>query len=459
MKIRTSIFLVSTLAAGLLRADEDGAFVRFSNNDRLQGSLVSLTPDTLVWKSPVLEKPASFLLSKVIDLSLPATHKQPEADHVAVVTLRRGDVIRGQLASVTDKVVSLDTWFAGRMNFNRLMVADLKIEGQMNYTYRGPDSLEGWKQSVGKPAWTYSRGAFRSEGAGSIARPDLLPEECSVSFDAAWKSDSFSLKVILFSDEPEEDSTSSGYEVSFQRGSIYLRNCKTQAFLGSTHSQALAEYDKVRIELRASSKTGKVCLYINDRIIEVWTDPDMAKGKFGKALHFVTQNSMPVRISGIGVAPWDGVIEKMPEPRIGGMRQFGIPVPKEEPKPAKEKSEKGRMELANGDTIAGEVTSIEEGRISIKTSLGEVKVPVARFRTITLPEVNSEEAIRKQGDIRAWFPDGSSIVFRLDEVGDGTLTGYSQNFGTATFKMEAFSRIEFNIYEPEFEGKWSTGDW
>ena len=46
-----------------------------------------------------------------------------------------------------------------------------------------------------------------------------------------------------------------------------------------------------------------------------------------------------------------------------------------------------------------------------------------------------------------------------DSVGEGTLTGYSQNFGTATFKIAAFNRIEFNIYDPEMEDKRLAEDW
>ena len=61
------------------------------------------------------------------------------------------------------------------------------------------------------------------------------------------------------------DGPSSGYEIAFQRGSIYLRNCKTQSFLGSTNAQALMENDRARIEIRASLKSGKVCLLVNDR--------------------------------------------------------------------------------------------------------------------------------------------------------------------------------------------------
>ena len=166
-------------------AQEAESIVRFANDDRLAGNIESLTPEVLVWKSPVLDKPAPFILEKVIDISLPGVHHESEADHEAVVSLMGGDTIRGQLASVTDEIVAIDTWFAGRLNFNRLMVSGLKIEGKSSYLYRGPGGMDGWTQSSGDNAWTYGRGAFRSQAAGSIARDGLLPDECAVSFDLA----------------------------------------------------------------------------------------------------------------------------------------------------------------------------------------------------------------------------------------------------------------------------------
>ncbi len=436
------------------------AVVRFANGDRLSGGIASLTPETLVWDSPVLEKPSPFFLGEVVDLTLPGESPEAEGDHEATVTLTRGDVVRGRLLEVNDRIVALDTWFAGRIEFNRLMVANIRVDAPAGMLYRGPAGLDGWVVANGSKAWSYNRLAFVSKGAGSIARADLLPDECVVTFDAEWKADSFGLKLVLFSEDAENGSPSSGYEMSFQRGSVYLRNVRTQGFLGSSHSAALAESDRISIEVRASRKSGRVCLYINKRIVEVWNDPDSARGKFGKALHFISQNNMPLRITRIGVAGWDGQILELPEPRPGMMRQWGVGgmggLPKAAPKnPAKE----GRMELANGDSIEGEVLAIENGAITVKTPLGEVKLPVGRLRTIALPKVETEEAIRRLGDIHAWFPDGGRITFRFDSMGDGTITGSSQNFGTATFKLAAFSRIEFNIYDQDLEDKRGAEAW
>lgn len=447
------------LAAAAL-ADAPKSIARFANNDVLTGSPESITPELLVWKSPLLGQPASFFLRNVLDISLPASRPEPPSDHEATLTLTNGDTVRGQLASVTGGTVSLDTWFAGRMDFNRLMVAGVKIEERAGFVFQGPTGLDGWQQSGASPAWSYSRSAFRSSAAGSIARADVLPEECAVSFDAAWRGDSIRLRVIVFSDEPSTENPSSGYELSFQRGSIHLRNCKTQSFLGSVQSQALMENDKVRIEIRASAKSNRVALSINDRIVEVWNDPDAGKGRFGRGLHFISGSTLPLRISNIGVARWNGVLDRMPEPQPG-LNFGGIPGLRAESKPmASEKPDtEGRMELANGDSLTGEVVSIQDGVISMKTPLGDIKLPVSRLRTVALKPVETERCKRREGDIRAWLPDGSSMVFHLDSSGDGTLTGSSQNFGSATFRLSAFNRIEFNIYSPRFEDARRTEDW
>ncbi|MEI6177430.1 MAG: hypothetical protein WCS43_11110 [Verrucomicrobiota bacterium] len=473
MNVPPSVVLLAIAAAGLAAAqDNSTASVRFSNDDRLTGSMESLTADLLVWKSPLLEKPAPFSVKKVMELNLPGSLPENVADHEALATLTNGDVVRGQLSSVTDEAVSLDTPYAGRMNLNRLNVSSLKIQARSAALYRGPTGMDGWKTTGSKPAWTYAGGAFRSDGQGGIGKEDVLPEECSVSFDTAWKGDSFGFKVVIFSKDVTKDfsrneGAAAGYELTFQRGGFFVRNCKTNGFLGNGQAQEFLENEKVRLEIRASRKTGKLCMLINDRVTEVWNDPDFKKGVFGGCLQFISQSSMPLRISGIVISEWNGVVDQMPDPQAGGgMAGFrgmrfgmgGVPIPGNKP-PAKEKTKAGRMELANGDSIEGEPTAIKDGFVQIKSPFGEIKLPVARLRDINLKKEALETSIRRKGDVRAWFPDGTSLVFRLDGVGDDVLTGSSQNFGTAKFNINTITRIEFNIHDPALEDKRGSNDW
>lgn len=446
--------------AAMATADTQSV-IRFANNDVLFGFPETITPQHVVWNSPLLEKPAAFMLDKVLEVSLSPALPENKADHAATVTLTNGDSIRGQLASVTDTAVSLDTCFAGRMSFNRPMVSGLKIEEHTDFLYRGPSGLDGWHQTAKNPAWTYKNSAFRSSGEGGIAHGDLLPEECSVSFNATWKGDAIRLRVILFSNDPTTENPDSGYDFSFMRGNVTARNCKTEGYLGSAQSQALMQNDRVHVEIRTSMKTNRIALFIDGRIVEVWNDPEVGQAPFGRGIHFISGGPQPMRISDIRVTRWDGVVEQMPEPRPGFRPRLGFAdfEEDEKPEPESKSAPEARMELANGDSLAGEVSSIENGTITVRSLLGDIRLPVARLRTVLLKPVEMESAKRYNGDIRAWFPDGGSIVFRLESSGNGTLTGSSQNFGTATFKTAAFSRIEFNIYSPDYEDIRQTGDW
>lgn len=461
MTTASPILLSAMAFASMASTSMADSVARFSNNDRLSGTLEALTADSLIWNSPTLEKPVPIFLKNVFDLSLQAAIPQSNADHDAILTLTNGNTVHGQLASVSDETISLDTWFAGRMNFNRLMVSGVKIEPTANYLFRGPTGMEGWTLSNGSSAWSYAYASFISNGMGGIARKDLLPEECSVTFNVEWKGDSIALKVLLFSEEPTSTNPSSGYELSFQRGSVYLRNGRTQNFLGSAHTTALMESDRVKLEIRASRKSGKICLFVNDRLTEVWSDPDFNGNKLGSCLHFLSSNPQPMRISGITVAPWDGIVDQLPDPQRNMFRRFNMQINgiDDDPPPATQEKKKNQMELANGDSIDGEVTAVQDGMVTMKTSLGEIKIPVSRFRSITLKKVDLETCIRRNGDVRATVPDGSVIVFKLEKVDGDKLIGSSQNFGTATFDMNAFSRIEFNIYDPELEDMRKTREW
>lgn len=452
-------FLSSALLASLscyVLADDGKSTVRFSNSDRLSGSLEFLTTDRLIWNSAVLAKPTPFYLKNVIDINQAAEPSEIKASHEAAVTLTNGDLLRGQLVSVADDSVELDTWVAGRMKINRLMVSEIRISERPESIFRGPSGLDGWTQSDKKPAWTYQNSEFRAVSAGSIARDVKLPDECSIAFNASWRG-SLGLELDLFSNDLTTDRPTSGYAMSFRQRFISLRRCKNQQTLGSApHASALQENEKARIEVRASLKSGKICVLVDDHLIEVWTDPNMVRNELGRGIHFVSLGSSPVQISQIEITAWDGEVGKISNPELAdglippamqGEQDSDEDLP---PAPV-EKLKQGRMELRNGDNLAGEVVSIANGMITVKTPFREVKLPIQVLRSISLKAGSLERCKRENGDVRGWLPDGSSVVFRLDDVKEGSLTGYSQNFGTAQFKFSAFTRIEFNIYDPKLE--------
>lgn len=451
-------------AMGAMAAEESSSLLRFSNEDQLPGSLESLSGEQVVWASPIQTKPTAFWLKEVLDMSLPAEVPLTKATHEATLTLARGDSVKGEIASVTDEAIELDTWFAGRMKFPRVMVREVKIADRPQLLFRGPSSLEGWTQSTEPAPWKFQNGSFRSLGAGSIGRDIELPDEFRLAFEAGWKSH-FNLSVIFFSDDVSTEAPDNGYEMTFQGRSVRLQRCGNHNFVGSPTQGALdlQRDEKARIEIRASLRTKTICFYVNGKIIEIWKDEGLDREALGRAIHFVNQDNAQIKISGIEVAAWDGMLDETPPAgnafanrfrnlEFGGEREEGGPVPKE-------KSEEGRMMLRNGDSVAGEVVSIADGMITLKTSFDEIKLPVSRFRSIALKPVSLEEPKRMPGDVRGWFMDGSSLVFRLDAFDKDRVKGYSQNFGTVDFSLKAFSRLEFNIYSPKLDALRRQNDW
>jgi hypothetical protein len=455
------MFILLAMSMSFVTAKEKSPWmIRFSNNDKISGFLESITNDLLVWKSPALAANTSFFLKSVLDLKIAADEPESTANHEASITLTNDDIIRGQLASVAEGSVELDTWFAGRIKFNRLMIRDVRVSERANFIYHGPTGIGDWEQSGEKPAWSYLNSSFQSNAAGSIARNVNLPDESSIAFDAAW-DDSFILKLNFFSGDLTSDRPSTGYEMAIQNRSINLRNCKSNKVIGHTlNAGTLQENKKAHIEIRASLRSGKICLFVDRQIIDVWTDPDVTLTDINRCIHFTSQNESPLEISRIEVSAWDGDVGELPDPQLhGGMPQFGnlgddeaegMDDETDASSPDK-KPNTERMELRNGDSIEGQVISIVDGVINVKTPFREVKLPIEAVRSVALKPVELERCKRENGDVRAWFPDGSSMVFRLDRLAGNKISGTSQNFGKAEFEITAFSRIEFNIYDPNLQ--------
>jgi hypothetical protein len=452
MSIPSSMAILALTACLVGAAEDLSSVVRFSNQDQLPGSIESLTTERLVWKSPTLEKPTGFFLKSVLEVTLTPVEPVNQARHEASITLTNGDLIRGQLVSASDDRIELDTWFAGRMKFNRLMVNDIRISENTELNYRGPTGLDGWILSGELSAWIYQNSSLHSKSAGSIARDVGLPDECHVAFTVAWRN-SLGMKVVIFSKDLATERPTSGYEITFMQRRAFVRNCKTQRIVGTTHNAvALQENEKAQIELQASLKTGKITLAVDGEMIEVWTDPEVIRDGIGRGIHFVSQNDSPVQISRIAVGPWDGEVTQVPNRQeVNGFMPQNDELVVPPPVAARKKLAPGRMELRNGDEIQGELLTIEDGMVRLKTPFREVRLPVGALRSVALKPVDLERCKRENGDVRAWFPDGSSVVFRMDGVGEGTLLGSSQNFSPSEFKLAAFSRIEFNIYEPDYE--------
>ena len=446
-------------------AQEDKSVVRFANGDQLSGQVKSLSKESLLWESLILKEPAEFDLEHVVDLTMPATSGKRDdvvAGHVATLEMTNGDSIQGQLAGLTDAEIRLNTWYAGEMTFRRVNVKSVRISQKADTFYRGPNSMEEWTDDRLRDSWTFKGGSLYSNSSGGIAREIDFPDECTIAFDAAWRG-GFRPRIVFFSSDITTSNPENGYEMVFQGNSVHVKKSGSSNWLGhSTNSGDLRENEKARIEIKVSLDSGKILLYVDGEFIDIWEDEDVDKTKLGKGFHIVSQDSSPLRISNISVSAWDGFTEELPN-RQDRFRNRGFQGDFDDGEPDAESGQENinenRMVLRNGDSMEGEVTKVANEQITLKTKFSEVEFPVARLKNLVLKSADMETPKRNKGDVRATLADGSRLVFRLDEVEDKTLVGFSQNFGTASFAKDAFTKIEFNIYNHEFEQRRMQDDW
>jgi len=448
-------------------AQDDRSVVRFENGDQLTGQLTALSQETLSWESMILKEPAEFDLKHVVDLSMPAETGVRDgfpAGHVATLEMTNGDTIQGQLAGLTDEEVRLNTWYAGEMVFRRVNVKEVLISQAPNFFYRGPNSIEEWTADRREGSWSFKGGALYASAAGGIARQIDFPEECVIAFDASWRG-AFRPRILFYTDDITTSNPENGYEMVFQGNSVQVKKSGISNWSGhSTNSGDLRQNEKARIEIRVSAVSGKILLYVDGEFVDIWEDEDVDREKLGKGFHIVSQDSSPLRISNITVTGWDGYTGDLPNRqdrfRDGGFgRDWDLEDGSSVPGEKDDEIPEGRMILRNGDTIKGEVSGIKDEQITLKTEFSEVTFPVARLKNLILKSAEMETPKRNQGDVRATLADGSRLVFRFDGVEDKFLIGFSQNFGTARFAKDAFKRIEFNIYNRDFDERRIRDDW
>ena len=68
MKAFHRIIPIGIALAAIAQADEPKSVIRFANDDVLYGFPEAIKPRELVWNSPLLARPATFLLDKVLEL-------------------------------------------------------------------------------------------------------------------------------------------------------------------------------------------------------------------------------------------------------------------------------------------------------------------------------------------------------------------------------------------------------
>jgi len=453
------------LLPGLLWADELKSTLTFADRTVLTGSPKSADgkQKALNFISPSLDGEATLKTGQLLEMTLNGKPIVKESDHYALATINDRfdesppkDTIRGRLLSLDDKSVVLDTDYAGKLTLDRLMVTSLDIYSKPPSFFNGPDGPDGWVCSSGdvEDHWTFGNRSMTSKEQYGIARKVDLPKRSVIKFTAKWKTTPY-FKILFLSNDGDTNHPSAGYYLNIQSSYMSLyRSTETGArddVLNKGLDRSLRETQEAEFSIYLDrDRDGTSAFYINEKLIGTWTGTDDTKG-MGEWLHFVPRRTAPLQFSKISVSQWDGVLpfSSDDEKKDDANDEFG------------EELEGQKIALSNGDVVIGKIKAVKEAFVHVETVFGDVRIPLNRMRSIDLADIKTDEEgktvdLKEQPkmwaeDIRAHFHEGGSITIRLDKIEDGKIKGSSQVFGEAEFDLNAFTRLEFNVWSKKLD--------
>lgn len=422
--------------------------ILFRNGDLLLGDLQAINKESGIrWNRADALSAFEFSPDKVtqLELAVPKQNEPKPTTNMCSIHLQNGDQLQGDLVGYDGEKVTLDTWFAGRLEIPKAAVALIVPLGLPKPTlFAGPTGLEGWTMGkvtaqaiVDSGDWVYQNGAFYALKSASIARDLKLPDSMSLQFDLEWRG-FFHVAIALYSSylhpinlankesEPEFGGFYSLQLNPFSANLLPVEQTEPLRYLGQASLQQLSQTNAAHIDIRVSKTKKLIALLVNGVLVKQWNDDEFAGT--GTGVRFVHQGQGAVKLTNIKLTEWDGIFE--------------------EPVSITPNKTQDMARLKNGDRVIGQVRAIRDGKLAITAAGTVLDVPVTRVKQVELASEKVALPATTPQTVRAYFASGNgSLTFNLEEWNSDEVVVSSENFGSARLKPEAFSRVMFDLSE------------
>ena len=432
---------------GLVCISSADVLLTFQNGDTLAGNLQSGTGDSLTLEAEFLKKPAKLRTNGLLHLEQTSTAQLLPSGHTAEVTFNKGGIIYGALAQLEEDSLTLQTGYAGEVTLPRAMIRTLTISRQGRSIYQGPSPLESWNTLEG--VWEKEVSGISSKGAAAIAREVSFPDDrFSLEWTLAW-TNSPQMALMFLTDTTESASPANCFELSLRGNRAVLHKIKVteqgrqqRVQIGETvlpiFRQRLMQAD---LKLDLDRISGDILFHLNGVQLARWSDPD-PKGTFPGSGLLLQAYNQEMTVLSLAVREWDGSTD-----RSDTRPDLPVSITEDEQSRGFQ-----QITLRNGDIVIGKVDQLDTNAVTLTTDEGVVVVPLQRMTSVALRglrENEYDEAIRLKGDVTGHYPNGESLTFQLKSLDGMKAQAFSQNFGDTEIDLRVFTKIDFNLYDPE----------
>jgi hypothetical protein len=420
-------------------SEKYGDTIELLDGSTLHGELREIDANTgLIWKNTEAKEPIQFKPDNLAWVRFPHSEKIIGSNSQASCQFRfvNGDEFFGNLLSLNENELELQTWFGGKFKTPRAMVRSIRFFAKGEGTiYEGPTSLEGWrvgKNPIAQP-WEYRDGAFIGNSPNSIGRDLHLPDASRVEFDLSWVAP-FNLLFSFYTGVFDGFNYNSGsYIFYISPGNISLQRMAASggsATLGRTEAiLSMVTKKNVHLEFRANKEENLIEILADEKLINQWKDSAGWAGKGTGILFYTQTDGAAVKISNIKVSEWDG------KPSFESVTDSG--------------GADDQLYLANRDKVSGKVTSLHDGKLGLASTSNSLEIPLQRITQIFFGNTNTNVVARNPWEIQASVSGGGTISFALEKWNNEKVFGQNKNFGKISLNSQSIRHIEFNPGKPK----------
>jgi len=429
--------------------------MEFLNGDILRGTFLSYDSKNGVrWQHASIKQVLSVKPQGLARIRLQRPHPSKPGKTSAYVKFINGDELAGDLISLDEEKMTLETWYAGTLSIPRSALASIVFGvGKFGVIYEGPTSADGWvtkssanaavfarniqiingvvvaggqQQPSDKPTgWQFKDDAFYCIGNGTLGRDVKLPPLVNIEFDIAWRGVP-NFAVHFYTDSLDANWGNNAYVLQFSYRNAYLRRQSPNTGgnnLGSVELPDFAQRAKARISIRCNREQKSIALLVDDVLLKQWIDTGNLGGQ-GTGLLFWQQSQSALRISNIRITEWDGRLDS----------DSSATALKED-----------LMTLANKDKVTGKLKAFRDDKVVFATAFATLQVPVERVSRVFFAVPSPEPPPIDPAEVSLFFADRGKVTLNIERWDEQQIVGKSSRLGAVKLIPAAFSSLQFNL--------------
>lgn len=282
-----------------------------SNGDLLTGTARSVDADgRLTFETPNAFEPL-VIRSDALG-ALRFGFEQPEdLPQSERVKLTNGDVLPGEILNLGEESLEIRTWACGDLVIPRSAIASVHFGvAPHDLVFTGPGKEAGWQDNEN---WSFQGAGASSSSRGTVARPDVLPQQFILRFRLEWETNP-NFRFYFCDDLLDRSGEEDRYYFEVNTAGLQLKrqaaDSKRRWYPLWSSDRRPASFPKqaVEVELRVDRERRLIYIYIDGESEGRQHDPigEIPTGT-GILLESLAGGDMRNIVSGIEIYEWDAI--------------------------------------------------------------------------------------------------------------------------------------------------------